>query len=104
MLGVPHGLLEEYGAVSEPVAKAMAEGCRRLCGSDIAVSVTGVAGPDSDERGNPVGLAFIGLATEKGTVCKQVDLTRGRSRGMRRHIAGHHAFDMVRHALLGMAL
>lgn len=104
VLGVPHALLEEYGAVSEPVAKAMAEGCRRLCGSDIAVSVTGVAGPDRDERGNEVGLAFIGLATAQGTFCKQVDLRRGRSRGMRRHLAGHHAFDMVRHALLGMDL
>ena len=48
--------------------------------------------------------AFIGLATEKGPICKQVDLTRGRSRGMRRHLAGHHAFDMVRHALLGMEI
>ena len=59
---MPLEVLEEYGAVSEPVAKAMAEGCRRLCGSDIAVSVTGVAGPDSDERGNPVGLE-IGRAS-----------------------------------------
>ena len=104
VLGVPHQLLEEYGAVSEPVARAMAEGCRKVCGSDLAVAVTGVAGPDSDERGNPVGLAFIALAAEGETVCKQVDLTRGRSRGMRRHLAGHHAFDMVRHALLGMEI
>lgn len=104
VLGVPSHLLEQYGAVSEPVARAMAEGCRSLLGSDIAVSVTGVAGPDSDERGNPVGLAFIGLATERGTICRQVDLTRGRSRGMRRHLAGHHAFDLVRRTLLGMEL
>ena len=91
-----------FCAPASPRAQAFAR--RALCGSDIAVSVTGVAGPDSDERGNPVGLAFIGLATEKGTICKQVDLTRGRSRGMRRHLAGHHAFDMVRHALLGMEI
>ena len=48
VLGVPEAALAEYGAVSEPVARAMAEGCRRVCGSDLAVSVTGVAGPDSD--------------------------------------------------------
>ena len=104
VLGVPHELLEQYGAVSEPVARAMAQGCRALCGSDMAVSVTGVAGPDRDERGNEVGLVFIGLATAEGTFCKQIDLSRGRSRGMRRHLAAHHAFDMVRHALLGMEL
>ena len=102
VLGVPHELLEQHGAVSEPVARAMAQGCRALCGSDIAVSVTGVAGPDKDERGNDVGLAFIGLATAEGTFCKQIDLSRGRSQGMRRHLAAHHAFDMVRRALLGM--
>ena len=104
VLGVPQDLLDQYGAVSEPVARAMAEGCRCLLGSDIAVSVTGVAGPDRDDRGNDVGTVFIGLATAEGTFCKQVDLRRGRSRGMIRHIAAHHAFDMVRHALLGMEL
>ena len=103
-LQVPQELLDTYGAVSEPVARAMAEGCRALCGSDLAVSVTGVAGPDTDDRGNPVGTVFIGLATESGTFCKQIDLSRGRSRGQVRHIAASHAFDMVRHALLGMEL
>ena len=103
VLGVPHALLEAHGAVSEPVARAMAEGCRRLCGSDLAVSVTGVAGPDSDERGTPVGTVFIALAGAEGTVCRQVDLSRGRSRSMVRHIAGHHAFDLVRRALLDAA-
>jgi len=62
MLGVPAELLEQYGAVSEPVAKAMAEGVRERLQADIAVSVTGLAGPDGDDRGNPVGLVFIGYA------------------------------------------
>ena len=55
ILGVPADMLEEYGAVSAPVARAMAEGARKATTADCAVSVTGVAGPDRDERGNPVG-------------------------------------------------
>lgn len=51
VLGVPADMLEEYGAVSAPVARAMAEGARKATTADCAVSVTGVAGPDRDERG-----------------------------------------------------
>lgn len=69
-LHVPEELLDRCGAVSEPVAQAMAEGVRLLTGSDLAVSVTGVAGPDRDERDNPVGLVYIGLATPHGTRVK----------------------------------
>ena len=62
ILGVPQEVLDQYGAVSEPVAKAMAEGVRRLLDADIAVSVTGLAGPGGDEYGNPVGTVFIGYS------------------------------------------
>ena len=55
-------LLDQYGAVSEPVAKAMAEGARKALEADIAVSVTGLAGPTGDEYGNPVGTVFIGYS------------------------------------------
>ena len=55
MLGVPQALLDEHGAVSEPVARAMARASRAVTGADYGISVTGVAGPDSDERGNAVG-------------------------------------------------
>jgi len=64
ILGVPGGLLEEYGAVSAPVARGMAQGAHRLLNADIAVSVTGLAGPGGDEYGNPVGTVFIGYADE----------------------------------------
>ena len=67
VLGVPQALLEEYGAVSAPVARAMAEGARRITGADLAVSVTGVAGPDRDDRGNEVGTVYLGLAHSGGT-------------------------------------
>ena len=103
-LGVPGELLERYGAVSEPVAIAMAEGCRRLCGSDYALSVTGVAGPDRDDRDNPVGTVFVALAGREGTICRQLDLTRGRSRGHIRHLAASNAFDLLRRKLQGLPL
>ena len=102
VLGVDQALLDEYGAVSEPTARAMAEGARKVLGCDLALSFTGVAGPDPDERGNPVGLVFIGLATPDGTWVRQVHLTRGRQRV--RHIAASHGFDLVRRYLTGLEL
>lgn len=60
LLGVDEDLLEIVGAVSAPVARAMAKGARQALGADIAVSVTGLAGPGGDEYGNPVGTVFIG--------------------------------------------
>ena len=102
VLGVPEALLEEYGAVSEPVARAMAEGCRRICGSDLAVSVTGVAGPDTDDRGNEVGTVFIALAGGAGTICKKLSCGKGRGRDRVRSAAAQNAFDMLRRQLLGL--
>ena len=70
LLGVPEENLKQYGAVSEPVAKAMAEGARKALESDIAVSVTGLAGPSGDEFGNPVGTVFIGYSDSGTTLVK----------------------------------
>ena len=70
ILGVPGDVLKEYGAVSEPVAKAMAEGARSLLRADIAVAVTGLAGPGGDDYGNPVGTVCIGYAEESGAFSK----------------------------------
>jgi nicotinamide-nucleotide amidase len=66
LLGVPRKLFEEHGAVSAAVAEAMAAGCRERFGVDFALSTTGVAGPTSDDRGNPVGLVFTALAWAGG--------------------------------------
>ena len=104
VLGVPEALLEEYGAVSEPVARAMAEGCRKICGSDLAVSVTGVAGPDRDDRGSEVGTIYIALAAPEGTICKKLSCGRGRGRDRVRSAAAQNAFDMLRRSLLGLPL
>ena len=65
LLGVNPILLKNLGAVSAPIAEAMALGARNALNADIAVSVTGLAGPGGDDRGNPVGLVFIGYADEK---------------------------------------
>ena len=97
-LGVPQALLDQYGAVSEPVAAAMAEGVRALTGSDYALSVTGVAGPDSDDRGNPVGLVYIGLAGPGGAQVKTCRFGR-RSRDHIRSQAVNTALDLLRKAL-----
>jgi nicotinamide-nucleotide amidase len=66
-LDVGEALLREHGAVSEPVAAAMAEGCRKRFGSDWAIGVTGVAGPAGGTEEKPVGLVFVSLAGAGGT-------------------------------------
>lgn len=101
VLGVPQAILETHGAVSEESARAMAEGARRITGADLAVSVTGVAGPDPDERGTPVGIVYIGLATPEGTFCRKMDSGR-RRRDRIQSIASNHAFDVIRRYLTGL--
>ena len=66
LLGVPQSLLDTHGAVSAPVAEAMATGCRERFGSDLAVSTTGLAGPGGAAPGKPVGLVYVGLAWNGG--------------------------------------
>ena len=61
LLGVPRQILEQYGAVSSETAFKMAEGLKELTGAGIAVSVTGIAGPDGGSKDKPVGLVYIGL-------------------------------------------
>ena len=102
-LGVPQELLDAHGAVSEECARAMAEGARRITGADIAVSVTGVAGPDPDERGTPVGIVYIGLATPEGTFCRPLDLG-SRRRDRIQDLSTNHAFDVVRRYLTGLPI
>ena len=75
VLGVPEEILERHGAVSEPTAKAMAEGARKLLQADAAVSVTGLAGPGGDEYGNPVGTVFIAYSDHAITRVKHFCFT-----------------------------
>ena len=100
MLGVDEALLAEKGAVSPEVAAAMAQGARRAAGADLAVSATGLAGPDGDGT-NPVGTVFVGLASADGVWVRHLRLgARGRSRV--RTMAASHAFDMLRRYLTGL--
>ena len=67
LAGVPQALLDAHGAVSAQVAVAMADGARTRLGADVAVSVTGVAGPDGGSEAKPVGLTYVGVADARGT-------------------------------------
>ena len=100
-LGVPEELLREHGAVSPEVAEAMARGAKRLLGCDLAVSATGIAGPDTDERGTPVGLVYLGLAY--GDECCVHTYRGGRvARERIRRQAAQTALDLVRRKLTGL--
>ncbi len=103
VLGVSQALLDEKGAVCAEVAEQMALGAQKVLGCDLAVSVTGVAGPDPDERGNPVGLVFTALAAPGGVWVKRLNLTGPRARRDRiRNLAANHALDMARRWLAGL--
>lgn len=104
VLGVPREVLEQYGAVSEETARAMAEGCRRVCGSDLAVSLTGVAGPERDDWGNEVGTVYAALAGPEETICKKLTCGRGRGRDRVRTAAASNALDLIRRFLLKLPL
>ncbi len=78
-LGVSKKLLNRFGAVSEPVAEAMALGALEKSGAQHAISVTGIAGPTGGTESKPVGLVFIGTASEQGCHVKKYLLTRDRA-------------------------
>lgn len=78
LLGVPWELLQTQGAVSAPVARAMAQGARSALKADVAVAVTGLAGPDGDEFGHIVGTVFVGYADETTVLDREFHFTGDR--------------------------
>ena len=78
VLGVDREVLVQFGAVSEQVAEAMAEGARKCLQADVAVSVTGLAGPGGDDFGNPVGTVYIGYCDGKKLYAKKYSFSGDR--------------------------
>jgi nicotinamide-nucleotide amidase len=98
---VPRDLVETQGPVSEPVARALAEGIRARTGASIGVSITGIAGPGPGtgaDEGKPLGLVYIGLADAEGTQVKTLNLMGDRDRI--RFWATQHALELIRRHLL----
>lgn len=100
VLGVAPETLQQFGAVHEATARAMAEGARRAAGSDYALSTTGIAGPDGGTDEKPVGTICIGLATPEGTTTFRYVFPFG-DRDLNRRIFSAMAFDRLRLYLTG---
>ena len=94
ILGVNQQLLEEKGAVSAEVAQAMAEGIRKKADADYGLALTGIAGPTGATKGKPVGLVYISLSSEKGTIVKRYVFSSDRIRNKQRF--AQKALDLLR--------
>lgn len=97
-LGVEPMLLMEHGAVSAPVAEAMAEGIRKRAGTDFGLSITGIAGPSGGTEEKPVGTVFIGISSEAGTESKKFKFPGDRH--LIRWRASQAALEMLRRRLI----
>jgi PncC family amidohydrolase len=94
LLDVPPGILASHGAVSPETARAMAEGARRTCKADWAVSLTGIAGPDGGTPEKPVGLVFMAVAGPG-----QTQLFEHRFSGNRHHVRAAAVTAILEHLL-----
>jgi nicotinamide-nucleotide amidase len=100
VLGVPAALLAEHGAVSQPVAAALARGARERLGADLAVATTGISGPGGGSAEKPVGLVCVGFAGPEGAEAREFLFPFDRVR--HRMVTSQVALDWVRRALLGI--
>ena len=98
LLQVPSAILDRDGAVSEGCAIAMAEGCRKLFGTDYAISITGIAGPDGGTPEKPVGLVHIAVSDKKGYAARVLRINGNRARV--RSVSTLNAFDLLRRRML----
>ncbi len=98
ILGVEADTLQQYGAVSQQVAEQMAEGVRRVAGSDYAIATTGIAGPTGGSEAKPVGTVWIAIATPQGTVSRK--MTYGKIRIQNIERATTTAINLLRLVLL----
>lgn len=100
LLGVPQELIAQHGAVSEPVAAAMAAGARRAAGTDLGLAITGIAGPDGGTLDKPVGLVFLALCGRAGEQVRRVHFPGDRERV--RFQSTQVLLEMLRRALLDL--
>ena len=100
VLDVPEALLEQVGAVSDPVAEAMAEGVRRLTGSDWSLAITGIAGPGGGTESKPVGLVHLAVAGPDGCESHQIRLGSTRGRDWIRMVSAGEALNRLRLRLM----
>ncbi|MDO8580289.1 MAG: CinA family protein [Candidatus Omnitrophota bacterium] len=80
ILNVSSAMMKKYGAVSEPVARAMAQGACKIFGADLSIAITGIAGPTGGTKAKPVGLVFIAAHTPDGTLCLECYFKGSRGR------------------------
>jgi nicotinamide-nucleotide amidase len=105
LLGVPAELLTEHGAVSEEVARAMAEGVCRALGSDYGIAITGVAGPGGGSAAKPVGTVHLAVAGPGAAGDRETSHRKIRFPGDRERVRQHSsqlALEMLRRRLLGI--
>lgn len=97
ILGVDQELLDTLGPVSAPVARQMAEGVRRVIGADLGVGITGIAGPNSDDTGRPVGLVYVSASDGKTTLVREChfDGDRGAVRAQAAEAAADLALKLI---------
>lgn len=100
LLGVPASLIEAHGAVSAEVAEAMARGARERFGADVAVAITGIAGPSGGTPEKPVGLVYLGLDSADGTQTKRLEIGPEQPRWVIRSRASKQALNFARLHLL----
>ena len=99
MLGVPASIIEKHGAVSEETARLMAEGVRKLAGTDLGLSSTGIAGPTGGTKEKPAGTVYLALADSKQTICRHYAFRWDRSRN--KHVFSETALMMLKNFLQG---
>ena len=97
-LGVEPILFLEHGAVSAPVAEAMAEGIRKRAETDFGLAITGIAGPGGGTEEKPVGLVYIAISSESGTEHRKLNLPGDRH--LVRWRASQAALDLLRRRLI----
>lgn len=96
MLGIDAGLIEQYGAVSEPVAEQMALGIRKQADTDIGVGITGIAGPTGGNAEKPVGLVYIAISSEEHTKVYKINIDSSLSRKEIKYAASDRALGLLR--------